>query len=705
MSSTHTANLHLPNLPEEATRTELFPALGTTNLLSIGKLCDAECTCTFTKDKAIIKKDNQIIMQGTRTDSAPKLWTVKLPPEPETQPHVAATAVNLPTKVSDLVAFSHGALFSPTIKTLAEALRKEFIVGFPGLTKESLAHHPPQSIATIKGHLDQSRTKSKRKRRAKDKPSTNKSDPNPDDDDDIAPKAENPNIRTHYCYAAIVELTGQVYSDQTGPFPITSSSGYKYIFCIYDFDSNLIDGTPLRDKSGPSILAAYKVVFSKLKQAGLTPKLARLDNECSTALKEYMTDEGVEFQLVPPYIHRRNAAERAIRTFKNHFIAGIATCDKKFPIHLWDKLLPQANLTLNLLRASRINPKLSAYAQVFGTYNYNSHPIGPPGTLVMIHEKPNQRKSWAPHAIEGWYVGPSMEHYRCYNIWNPATRHMRIADTLTWLPTKVPSPLPTDAERITAAIEDITEMVKNNTPNQTQLVQTNQLDELNRIKEIFTPNLSPQVQETPDYVESDYKARASSNISDDADIVSPTEDQARRPTTRSMTRHDNEKIDKSTAEAIPAPKATRTPLENILYAPSRHTEKVFNTPLLRVEPKGPETPGTKGRFVAAVALLAEQEQNTQILQTAGSNWEETCYKAVHPDTGEAVEYKDLVNSSEGYLWTECCAEEIGRLAQGYKCTVGTNTIHFIKVSDVPPGRKATYLRLVVADRPNKENPR
>jgi hypothetical protein len=78
---------------------------------------------------------------------------------------------------------------------------------------------------------------------------------------------------------------------------------------------------------------------------------------------------------------------------------------------------------------------------------------------------------------------------------------------------------------------------------------------------------------------------------------------------------------------------------------------------------------------------------------------------LHPDTGETVEYKDLVKSTEGQLWTECCAEEIGRLAQGYKCTQGTDTIHFIKVTDIPTNRKATYLRLVVADRPNKDNPR
>ena len=62
-----------------------------------------------------------------------------------------------------------------------------------------------------------------------------------------------------------------------------------------------------------------------------------------------MTDENIDFQLVPPGMHRRNAAERAIRTFKNHFIAGLCSVDKDLPLHLWDRLLPQAELTLNLL--------------------------------------------------------------------------------------------------------------------------------------------------------------------------------------------------------------------------------------------------------------------------------------------------------------------------------------------------------------------
>jgi len=79
-------------------------------------------------------------------------------------------------------------------------------------------------------------------------------------------------------------------------------------------------------------------------------------------------------------MYRRNAAERAIRTFKNHFIAILYSTDPDFLLRLWDRLLPQALTTLNLLRGSRINPKLSAYAQLNGAFDFNRTPMGPPGT-------------------------------------------------------------------------------------------------------------------------------------------------------------------------------------------------------------------------------------------------------------------------------------------------------------------------------------
>ena len=39
-------------------------------------------------------------------------------------------------------------------------------------------------------------------------------------------------------------------------------------------------------------------------------------------------------QPAPPHIHRMNTAERAIHTFKNHFVAGLASVDNNFPIYL-----------------------------------------------------------------------------------------------------------------------------------------------------------------------------------------------------------------------------------------------------------------------------------------------------------------------------------------------------------------------------------
>ena len=75
-----------------------------------------------------------------------------------------------------------------------------------------------------------------------------------------------------------------------------------------------------------------------------------MENEASSDMKDSMTKHKIIFQLAPPHIHRRNAAERAIQTFKNHFVSGFSTTDPNFPVSEWDRLLDQATITLNLLR-------------------------------------------------------------------------------------------------------------------------------------------------------------------------------------------------------------------------------------------------------------------------------------------------------------------------------------------------------------------
>jgi hypothetical protein len=56
-----------------------------------------------------------------------------------------------------------------------------------------------------------------------------------------------------------------------------------------------------------------------------------------------------------------------------------------------------------------------------GTFDYKKTPLAPPGTKVIIHEKPQQRGSWDPHSVDGWYLGPVMEHYPCHRVFTTKT--------------------------------------------------------------------------------------------------------------------------------------------------------------------------------------------------------------------------------------------------------------------------------------------
>ena len=146
-----------------------------------------------------------------------------------------------------------------------------------------------------------------------------------------------------------------------------------------------------------------------------------LNNECPGGLKTFLSDSNVKFQLIPSYLHRTNVAERAIQTYKDHLIAGLSSCDPNFPLHLWYRLIPHATLTLNLLRPFRLNPRLSAEAQLNGAFDFNCTPLAPPGTRFVVHKTPDNRRTWAPHGVDGWYFGPAPDHYRCHSVYIPRT--------------------------------------------------------------------------------------------------------------------------------------------------------------------------------------------------------------------------------------------------------------------------------------------
>jgi hypothetical protein len=93
---------------------------------------------------------------------------------------------------------------------------------------------------------------------------------------------------------------------------------------LYDYDSNAILSSPTKTRQASELANTWKALHSRLQLNGYAPELHILDNECSDELNKAFKKYDVNFQRVPPHVHRRNAAERAIQTWKNHFCSGLA---------------------------------------------------------------------------------------------------------------------------------------------------------------------------------------------------------------------------------------------------------------------------------------------------------------------------------------------------------------------------------------------
>jgi hypothetical protein len=129
----------------------------------------------------------------------------------------------------------------------------------------------------------------------------------------------------------------------------------------------------------------------------------------------------------------------------------MSSVDPIFSLHLWDRLLPQAEITLNLLRTSILHPHLSAADHFHGLIYYNNTSFAPPGCKIIAHEKPAKICNMEPHGKHGYSLGPAMHHYRCQNVYISATASERIVDTLEFFPHNFPMPQLSSTDRLIMA--------------------------------------------------------------------------------------------------------------------------------------------------------------------------------------------------------------------------------------------------------------
>jgi hypothetical protein len=727
MTSATEGHMDIPGLPPQATITHIVPEMTTHNLLSMGQLCDAGCTATVDRHNIEITHNDQVVITGTRSADT-SLWHMDGPDTndlPKTT-HMANAGVGQNT-TQDMVKFMHAAFFSPALSTLEKAFHLGYIPEIPGFTASTLKKYPPFSTATVKGHMDQTR-KNVRSTKSKENETIE-----PDDFFPLQLTTTDADTHANYCYMTLFSQNGRMYSDQTGNFFQPSSRGNLLIMILYDYDSNAILAEPIKNRKAETILAAYRKMYTTLRNKGMKPKTQVLDNECSNLLKDYMTKNKIQYQLAPPGQHRTNAAERAIRTFKNHFIAGLCSTNERFPLHLWDRLIEQAVITLNLMRGSRINPAHSAWSQLFGPYNFNKSPLAPPGIQVLVHEKPDTRKSWAPHASEGWYIGPALEHYRCYKVYMCESQKERITDTVTWVPQNIPVPTVSTAELIVTGLQDVATALKSPSHN-TAIMELSERkrDKLIAISNAFRNIISDDEDEDDTDIDSTITAAppdtSSPRVADTNEASSPRVadiNDASSPRVADTNESSSPRVIDTNETASPRVIESVDSIETgqDTSTTSNHSTKHVtfqpNLPIYRTYETISNNTNTGRRVFDAPKEKYPIQFNKFSHKRVTRSSSNAAYvsrhapqfalfgNAINPDTNLPAEYLELSKCSEGQEWIKSASEEFGRLAQGNGTTVteGTDTIRFISVHDIPQGKKPTYMRMVVADRPEKPNPK
>jgi hypothetical protein len=279
MESSHTADLDIPGLNAAASKAHVFPGMVHHSLLSVGQLCDEGYIVTFQQDTVTIRNsDNSKPLSGPR-DATTGLWRINLKQPNKTIPDPIANNVYELRNPGALVHYLQKALFSPTKAAMLQAVKDGHLITWPGLTEDAINKHLQLTPATAIGHMNQRRQNIR---------STSKAS---------IEKQQSPDTelgtKTHLMYSVVADQA-QLYTDLTGKFPVRSSKGNSYVMLCYIYDCNYIKVVPMKSRSASEWVKAYRSIHQELMIKGFKPKLQTLDNEASTALKNFFTAQNID---------------------------------------------------------------------------------------------------------------------------------------------------------------------------------------------------------------------------------------------------------------------------------------------------------------------------------------------------------------------------------------------------------------------------
>eukprot|EP00956_Cyclotella_meneghiniana_P010727 scaffold15031_cov47-Cyclotella_meneghiniana.AAC.1 len=573
--------------------------------------------------------------------------------------------------LEQVVAWYHAAAGYPTKATWLAAIDAGFYATWPLLTAKAVRKHFPESDEVTKGHL----------RRVKSGVRSTKAQIQEHPEIQEAEKILAQLRKKHNdVYIQVREATEMAYTDQTGRFPVVGTGGYKYIMVLVELDGNYIAMEPTKSKETDELIRVYTIIMDRLRQQGIQPKHQILDNEAPEDYIKAIEERGLTWEKVPPHNHRRNIAEKGIQTAKGHIIANITGCDEHFPMREWPKLLPQIELTLNMLRASNVRPTVSAHMYVHGVHDYNKMPLAPLGCATQCFVGPNQRRSFGAHSMDSWYIGTSSEHYRCHKVIVKETRAERTTDTIVFRHKRVTNPAVSAANTVVAAASQLTDAIQGNMKNELQHANINELERLADIFQAAAKKISEEAAQGPRVNNAAPTPRVAATSSSRDNSQQAANDP--RVPTLSQWMNDND-------DGPP-------PLQQPRYL-TRSQKRLQGS--------------ISADALMSMLELSRPKLDAKKLAARKFPLEFLCEFAnavMDEDTGEMLEYRHLIKRPKYRdTWSKAFGKEIGRLAQGQKGVVeGTNALFFIPRSEVPPerGRDITYTRICANYRPEKSDP-
>lgn len=329
--------------------------------------------------------------------------------------------------VAERAAFYHATFGSPVLSTMYKAMERH--LPLPGLTHQELADNAPKSVHTPRGHLHElPQGQGSTKPVYVSNPAEKVAEPGkaaeanataakkiPDipvkPDDRPFPRTLPPGYVMDLPDVSSIKLgdwyihkSESISADATGKMTVPSYLGHTAVWIAYHPATGYIRAIPFRSKTEISRMLEY--LYTETARLGHVIKTINIDNEIDNDARAFFIGHSVKVNNVAPYNHRANPAERAIGTFKDHFISILSGRDPTCPLAYWNEAILHAEITINLLRPGP-NGK-SAYEAYWGiAYDLNAHPLVPWGTRCESYVPKALRTTYGYRSQPAFYVGIS----------------------------------------------------------------------------------------------------------------------------------------------------------------------------------------------------------------------------------------------------------------------------------------------------------